>query len=71
LEWWWLTRNRIPWSDMAEIKKAGVAGLLGALMSPLSIVRSNGKPANFPSGCFKDRDDLLATIAERSGKSLP
>jgi hypothetical protein len=71
LEWWWLGQKTIPWDEIAEIKRAPAAGVLGAMMAPLSVVRTNGKAANFPSGVFKNSKALKAQIAEFSGLSLP
>ena len=71
LEWWWLTTNRVAWDDLSAIHRAGGGGVLGAMMGPLSLVRANGKASNFPLGCFADKDQLKAQLAERSGHAVP
>jgi hypothetical protein len=71
LQWWWLGQKKIAWDDIAEIKRAPTAGALGGLMAPLSVVRTNGKAANFPVGVFKDSKQIKAQIAEFSGLTVP
>ena len=72
LEWWWLGKKRVAWTDITQVSRARAAGLVGGLMAPMSISRSSKKGfINFPSGCFQNRDQLMGEIAQRTGTEIP
>jgi hypothetical protein len=58
-EYRWLTVKRVEWADIAEVRRAPAAGLLGALMAPHTVERLDGKPFNFPSGTFTGGGDIV------------
>ena len=68
-EYRWLTVKRVEWENLAEVRKAPAAGLLGAMMAPHTFERLDGKPFNFPSGTFSGGKDIIALAQSHVAKS--
>lgn len=69
LRYWWLGKREIPWEGM-KVARAPANGALGAAMMPLRITRADGKAFNFPVGTFQGKDELIATLKERTGSEF-
>jgi len=65
MEYCWLTTKRISWEELADVKRAHAAGVLGAMMAPHSFATVDGKLSNFPSGTFVGGDELVLLAKSR------
>ena len=62
LEYWWLTTKNLPWSELQAVHRAPASGVLGVMLNPQTLTRTNGKKMNIPVGAFEGSDQLLATL---------
>lgn len=67
LEFWWLGKKTIPWTEITNISRNSNGSLLVAMMHSLRIEKSNGKAANLPAGCFVNKKEILDKISEKTG----
>lgn len=67
----WMGTREIPWKDLSGFEWARAAGIIGAMMRPLSYSLNGKSGGNIAIGAFEKNDEILAELATRSGQKIP
>jgi hypothetical protein len=64
----WFGTRRIPWGEIASVRWARAAGLVGGLMRPITGELKNGRSfGNIAVGAHRGMAEILEEIRKRTG----